>query len=108
MNVQGKIVMIGETNVISDKFKKRDLVLECGDNPQYLQNCIFEAHQDKVSILDDVKVGDYVNVDFNLHGRKWESPKGETRYFNTLAVWKIASSATSDITPDTVEGDLPF
>jgi hypothetical protein len=49
-----------------------------------------------------------VNVDFNLHGRAWKNPEGETRYFNTLAVWKIASSATSDITPDAVEGDLPF
>jgi hypothetical protein len=110
MNVQGKIVMIGETNVISDKFKKRDVVIEHGDNPQYLQNCIFECHQDKVSILDNVKVGDHVSVEFNLHGRAWKNKEGETRYFNTLACWKIASSATKDITPDVVEGadDLPF
>ena len=99
MNIQGKVIMIGETKVISDKFRKRDIVIEHGDNPQYLQNCIFECHQDKVDILDSVKVGDNVNVEFELRGRAWTSPQGDVRYFNTLTIWKLQSNATSDITP---------
>ena len=99
MNIQGKVIMIGDVKEISDKFRKRDIVIEHGDNPQYLQNCIFEAHQDKVSILDDVKVGDNVSLEFNLQGRKWTNPQGEIIYFNTLAVWKIESTSTGDSTP---------
>lgn len=100
MNIIGKVVHIGETSVISDKFRKRDIVIEHGDNPQYLQNCIFECHQDKVDLLDSVKVGNQVKVEFNLHGRAWTNPQGIVKYFNTLACWKIENAGTSDITPE--------
>ncbi len=35
------------------------------------------------------EVGDEVRVEFSLRGREWKSPKGETRYFNSLEVWSI-------------------
>ena len=99
MNIQGKVIHIGEVKQITDSFKKRDIVIEHGDNPQYLQNCIFECHQDKVSILDGINIGDDVTIEFNLNGRAWADPKGGTRYFNTLACWKIEKNSTGDMTP---------
>ncbi|MEO1301067.1 MAG: DUF3127 domain-containing protein, partial [Bacteroidota bacterium] len=35
------------------------------------------------------QVGQNVEVHFNLKGRKWTSPAGEIRYFNTLQAWRL-------------------
>jgi hypothetical protein len=52
-------------------------------------------------------------VSFNLKGREWVSPKGETKYFNTLQAFKIeaivgnvASVPTIDMSGD--DEELPF
>ena len=117
MNTQGKIIVINEIEVISEKFKKRSFVLEHGDNPQYLENVLFELHQDRCSILDNFKVGDMVDVSFNLKGRKWTNENGIVKYLNTLNAWKIdPANGTHDNGQEqneSIEGnnegdDLPF
>lgn len=113
MNIEGTIKRIDATQVISEKFQKRSFILEHGDNPQYLENCVFEFHQDKVDRLDAFKVGDVVSVEFNLKGRLWTNPKGEEVCFNTLNSWKIEPKGvqvSNDSNPN-LEGDdsdLPF
>ncbi len=37
--------------------------------------------------------------------RKWESPQGETRYFNTIEAWRILPS-TSDKKPETTVNNI--
>jgi len=114
MNIQGKIIRINKTEVVSDKFKKRSFILEHGDNPQYLDNCLFEFHQDKVDKLDSFNPGDVVSVEFNLKGRLWTNAKGEEVCFNTLNAWKIepkGAQSSNDANPNLqdVESDaLPF
>ena len=44
---------------------------------------------DKQSTMSMTGIGQEINVNYNLRGRKWTSPQGETRYFTTLDVWKI-------------------
>lgn len=44
---------------------------------------------DKCSLLDNIYAGTKVNVSYNLKGREWNSPQGETKYFNTIEAWKI-------------------
>lgn len=87
MQVAGKLVVINATQVVSDKFSKRTFVVETLD--QYPQSIEFQLTQDKCDYLDWYKVGDQVNVSLNIRGRKWDSPGGETKYFNTLEAWKI-------------------
>ena len=36
-----------------------------------------------------LKLASQVNVGFNLKGRKWTSPQGEEKFFNTLQAWMI-------------------
>lgn len=76
---------------VSDKFSKREFVITDATS-QYPQDILFQSVQDKCSILDAFKVGDTVQVSFNLRGREWTSPQGEVKYFNTLDAWRIEAS----------------
>lgn len=88
MEVSGKIHVIADTKMVSDKFKSREVVLVISDSPQYPQYVTFQFTQDKTALLDLFHVGQDVMVSFNLRGRQWVSPQGETRFFTTLEGWK--------------------
>lgn len=120
MDITGTLKVKGETQQVSDKFKKREFVLT-DNSSQYPQHISFQLTQDKCNIIDNYAVGSEIKVHFNLRGREWTSPKGEVKYFNTLEAWRLegasngASSAASstESIPDTFvaasEGDdLPF
>lgn len=89
MNVKGKILEISDTQKISDKFQKREFVIEYVENPQYPEFLQFELIQDKCTQLDQFKEGENVDVYFNLKGRKWTNPQGQVKYFNSLQAWKL-------------------
>ena len=89
MEVTGIIKVKYDTNVVSERFKKRDFVLTVEPGSPYPQHVSFQVVQDKVSMLDSFNVGDEVKVLFNLKGREWTSPQGEVKYFNTIDAWRI-------------------
>lgn len=89
MEATGKLHMIFETKQVSERFTKREFVLELADNPKYPQMVLFQLTGDRCQQLDDFRVGDQVRIDFSLRGREWRSPNGETKYFNSLDVWKV-------------------
>lgn len=109
MKITGTIEQIFETQQVTDTFKKREFVLMVADNPQYPEHIKLEFIQDKVSILDSYAIGDNVDVEFNLKGRKWTNEKNETKYFNTLQAWKI-NKITAEQSPQVADDgqDLPF
>ena len=84
----GEIHLIKETDVVNDRFKKREFVLNDQDDkfPQLVQ---FELTQDKVDDILSFKVGDMVKVKYNIRGREWTSPQGDVRYFVSLNAWRI-------------------
>jgi hypothetical protein len=100
----GIITVINETNVVSDKFQKREFVVT--DNSMYPQQVMFELVQDNVSLLDSYKVGDDVSVSYNLNGRPWTNPQGEIKFFNTLKAWKI-EKVNDAIMVTEQDSDLP-
>lgn len=89
MDIKGKIIEIYNTSQISDKFQKREFVVEYADNPQYPEYIKFELIQDKCDLLDSFSTGQEVEVYFNLKGRKWTDKQGEVKYFNSLQAWRI-------------------
>ncbi len=91
----GKIHTIFETKQISERFSKREFVVEMTDNPKYPQVVLFQLTGDRCSQLDGMDAGDLVEIEFSLRGREWRSPAGELKYFNTLDVWKVALVAAS-------------
>ncbi|MEM9417350.1 MAG: DUF3127 domain-containing protein [Bacteroidota bacterium] len=121
MKVTGKLLEIKETQQVSDTFKKRSFVLEYAENPQYPEYVSFELIQERCSLLDGFQPGQEVEVSFNLKGRKWINPEGETKYFNSLQAWRIEAGAqatsqapggatpSQNTTPEAnEEDDLPF
>jgi len=89
-SITGKIAVINETQLVSDRFKKREFVLITDEDTKYPQFRKLEFVQDKCDILDQYQVGQTVDVEFNMNGRKWESPKG-VQYFNCDQAWKISA-----------------
>jgi len=116
-SLKGTLKVINEEQIISEKFKKREFVLE-DNSGQYPQVISFQLAQDKVSLIDGYQLGNEVTVYFNLRGREWTSPKdGLVKYFNTLDAWKIEGSAaapSAQSVPEAAnlassqEDDLPF
>lgn len=89
IELTGKIHAVFETKQVSEKFRKREFVLETNDNPKYPQTVLFEMTGDRCEQLNEIAEGDEVRVEFSVRGREWHSPKGETKYFNSLDVWKV-------------------
>lgn len=103
MEIKGKVHEISPVTTVSDKFKKRELILEYVENPSYPEFVKFEANQERVALFDTVKVGDQVELSFNLRGRPWTDKMGKVVYFNTLVVWKVnvlAGAEASQLTPE--------
>ena len=105
MEITGKLVEIFDTVQINDSFRKREFVVEYSENSQYPEFIKFELFQDKVEIIDGYKVGDEVEVAFNLKGRKWNDPKGGVKYFNTLQAWRLGKKSADQPKP---EGGAPM
>lgn len=88
--LSGKIIEIGNTQTITEKFKKRDFIVEYKDNPSapYIQYLKFQFTGDRCNLLDSYNAGQEVNISFNLKGRKYEKD-GRVSYFMDLEAWKI-------------------
>jgi len=124
MEITGKVHEVGQIQQVTDTFKKRDLVIQYAENPQFVEYIKFEATQDRVNIFDNLNPGDDVSVSFNLRGRPWTNKDGITSYFNSLVAWRVnkgaaqaqpqsyntpASAPAVDISSNNGEDDdLPF
>ena len=121
MDIKGKVHEVLPVTNVTETFKKRELIIEFAENPQYPEFIKFEALQDKVNLFDPLKVGDQVEVFFNLRGRPWTDKSGKTAYFNTLVVWRVnvlggaaaegsapEYAAPVDISSAAEDDDLPF
>ncbi len=127
MEIRGKVHEIGDVQQVTDTFKKRDLIVQYAENPQFVEYIRFEATQDRTALFDSLNVGDEVEVSFNLRGRPWTNKDGVTSYFNSLVAWRVAKvtaepvqagqpGGSSAATPPTVDisaddgkdDDLPF
>lgn len=89
MNIAGEIIIINEAVQVSDSFRKAEFVIKTGG--KYPQTIQFQLSQDRCELINSFKVGDSVDVHFNLRGREWTNPQGEVKYFNSLDAWKIES-----------------
>jgi hypothetical protein len=92
MDITGVLKMKGDAMQVSEKFKKRDFVIT-DNSSQYPQHISFQLVQDKCNLIDQYNIGDEVKVYFNLRGREWKSPQGDTKYFNTLEAWRLETVA---------------
>jgi hypothetical protein len=90
MQVKGKIKRIEATNVVSDKFKKRMLVVTT--NEQYPQEIGVQFVQDKCDVLNGYNTGDDVEIEVNVQGKDFTNKAGEVFNITNLQGWKISKS----------------
>jgi single-stranded DNA-binding protein len=91
MELVGKIRTILDPKDISATFRKRELVLTT--EGRYPQQILVEFTQDKIAQLDAFAPGDEVKIQIDIRGREWRSPRGEVKYFVTIAGWRIENLA---------------
>ena len=116
IDLKGTIIYIGDI-IEKGKFIYREFVLKT-DDPEYPQDIKFQVIKTKFDILEGKAEGSRVVVSYNLKGRAWVSPQGETKYFNSVEGWRIEKSdgqdnqstqQTKSAEPQAVtQDDLPF
>jgi len=104
--INGRLAEKFETQQVSDRFMKREFVLEIKSTSatgyEFVDLIKFQSTQDKCALLDQVNVDDTVKVSFNLRGRKWEKD-GQVSYFTNLEAWRIEKLSTeSGESPDNI------
>lgn len=89
MEITGTIYKMFDEQRFSEKFSKKEIVIETQD--QYPQKIIIEFVNNSIDHLDNFAEGMSVKIGINLRGREWVSPQGETKYFNSIQGWRIES-----------------
>ncbi|MBK9417311.1 MAG: DUF3127 domain-containing protein [Flavobacteriales bacterium] len=94
VTISGTIKMVGKTQDVSDKFRKRELVVTepSGQRPQHIP---VEFTQDRCGLLDGYNPGDEVNVSCYVNGREWTGRDGVTKYFLSLSGNRIERSGAA-------------
>jgi hypothetical protein len=122
--ITGKVIDILPVNQVSDKFRKREFVIEkkdTGGSAVFIDYIKFQLVQDKCDLINESFLNEEVKIWFNLKGNKWERD-GKINYFTNLDAWKIEKvtepvrnqnnpqhSTLEDIPPEIDElSDLPF
>jgi len=80
---------------ISDKFRKRDIVIT-DNSTQYEQHVKMQVTQDRCELFDKCNVGDEVTVHFNIRGKQYTKKDQTIDYFTTLEVWKVEMNKTNN------------
>jgi hypothetical protein len=122
--ITGKIIEILPVNQVSDKFRKREFVIEkkeTGGTAVFVDYVKFQLVQDKCDLINESFLNEDVKIWFNLKGNRWERD-GKVNYFTNLDAWKVekmssqvrdqnipANQTLEDIPPENDElSDLPF
>jgi hypothetical protein len=122
--ITGKVIDISPVNQVSDKFKKREFVIEkkeAGGSTVFIDYIKFQLIQDKCDLINESFMNEEIKIWFNLKGNKWER-EGKINYFTNLDAWKIEKvsagsreqstqhhTTIEDLPPEIDElSDLPF
>jgi hypothetical protein len=122
--ITGKVIEVYPTVQVSDKFRKREFVIEkkeTGGAAVFVDYLKFQLVQDKCDLINESFLQEEIKIFFNLKGNKWERD-GIINYFTNLDAWKIEKTSSAgreqnfspnkpleDIPPENDElSDLPF
>ena len=88
MKITGTLKIKKDTQVVSEAFSKREFVLTVVDGA-FSNDILIQLTKDKVTLINDINIGDLLEVEVNLSGKCWVNPQGEEKYFNSLNAWKV-------------------
>ena len=95
LEVTGKLLVKYDAQQVSEKFKKREFVLELAEEINgniYTNFAKMQLVQNKCDIIDRFKEGEMVKVSFNIKGNSYVDKKdGMTKYITNLDAWRVES-----------------
>ncbi|MDB4366018.1 DUF3127 domain-containing protein [Pirellulales bacterium] len=120
--VKGTIHLIEETKTFGQKgFRKRLVVLEQNKGSGFTNYIPVEFLKDACDSVDDLHLGDEIEVSYRLSGRKWQRDESsDPKYFLSAEAMSFRiitgnSSDSSGATPDidnvlaeAADDDIPF
>lgn len=95
--ITGKIIDISPVNQVSEKFRKREFVIErkeTGNAGLFIDYIKFQLLQDRCDLINESFMNEDVKVVFNIKGNRWERD-GKVNYFTNLDAWKIERSPSA-------------
>jgi len=111
--IQGKVIDVGPVQQVSDKFRKREFVIEVAEQGsggrEFVDYIKFQCIQDRCELISEDFLNEFIKVSFNLKGNKWEKD-GRVNYFTNLDAWRIDrvdANAEEQISPPPLLDDLP-
>ena len=119
--IRGIVHVIEETKTFGQKgFRKRTVVLE-KDNGRFTNYVPIDFLRDACDTVDEMNVGDEVEISYQLGGRKWQrDAQSEVKYFLSAEAFSFkvlsgggaaaadAGSANDAFAESYDEGDIPF
>jgi hypothetical protein len=122
--ITGKVVELLPVVQVSDKFRKREFVIERKEtgasSAVFIDYIKFQLVQDKCELINESFLHDEIKIWFNIKGNRWERD-GKVNYFTNLDAWKIErtsgaaeqaaprNNTIDEIPPENDElSDLPF
>lgn len=100
----GKVIDIQPVQQVSEKFRKREFVIEKQENSStaiFVDYVKFQLVQDKCDLINDSFMNTEVKVSFNIKGNKWERD-GKVNYFTNLDAWRIEKVDQAATTPQSM------
>ena len=99
LEVTGKLLVKYDAQQVSEKFKKREFVIELAEEINgniYTNFAKLQLVQAKTDIIDRFKEGDMVKVSFNIKGNSYVDKKdGQTKYITNLDAWRVEAAGAA-------------
>jgi len=99
LEVTGKLLVKYDPIQVSDKFKKREFVIELAEEINgnvYTNFAKLQLVQNKCEIIDRFNTGDAIKVTFNIKGNSYVDKKdGQTKYITNLDAWRVEAAGAA-------------
>jgi hypothetical protein len=103
LEVSGKLLVKYDTLQVSEKFKKREFVMELAEEINgniYTNFAKLQLVQTKCDIIDRYNNGDMIKVSFNIKGNSYVDKKdGQTKYITNLDAWRVEPAGAAQAAP---------
>ncbi|WP_233881847.1 DUF3127 domain-containing protein [Tenacibaculum piscium] len=95
LTIIGQVSQIGQTvGVGENNFEIREVILKTVE--EYPNFILVKFMGERVTLLNDFKVGDIVQVKANLKGREYTNDKGEYNVFMSVNGWAIDKAGVDE------------
>ena len=94
--IAGKVAEVYPVNRVSERFRKREFVIEHKDSSSgqaFVDFLKFQLTQERCDLIDESWLRQEVTVTFNLKGNRWEK-NGMVNYITNLNALSVVRGAT--------------